>query len=589
MRRKLCLILLALVLVLLWGCGQETTAGTEILVNIREGQGFTVVNNGQRIQPGEDAVFLLKMDEGLSVAGVAEDFACHTALENGMVKLTLKNVERPAHVDLRLTESYEIITYQPNGGDGAAVTAVHDTTNHLRPNTDTGHQLFTREGYTLVSWNTQLDGTGERVGLGSRVTVAGERLTLYAQWARWTDSEAFRWTENENGITITGYRGDDPQVVIPAAIDGRAVTTIAAGAFQNIAMEEVVFPASLMAVEDGAFQNCGLSVLTLFDNIETVGDGAFVDCQQLMTLRINAIEAPYGANYRKESYYADKVDLLIQAQGEKKIVFYAGCSMWYNLDGALLTPLLAQGYQVVNMGLNGMANSAVQTQIMEHFLEPGDIFFHTPELCSDHQMMLTLNMGENADKLWCGIEYNYDIFTLVDMRTVSGVLDSFRDYLDRKKSGTDYTAVRLEDGNGFCDDYGCIPFERTITKQTLADEVYMDPSYITEKGMERLKAVYDRYQAKGVRIYVSYACMNMDAVPEEQIFSVEMVDARFHKAIRDMGGPVLISNLEDYLYYHDDFFDTNYHLNSEAARRNTAAWLRDLQAQMERDGLWEAP
>ena len=47
-----------------------------------------------------------------------------------------------------------------------------------------------------------------------------------------------------------------------------------------------------------------------------------------------------------------------------------------------------------------------------------------------------------------------------------------------------------------------------------------------------------------------------------------------------MNGPVLISRLADYLYRNEDFYDTNYHLRSEAAARNTALWIRDLKAAM---------
>lgn len=116
----------------------------------------------------------------------------------------------------------------------------------------------------------------------------------------------------------------------------------------------------------------------------------------------------------------------------------------------------------------------------------------------------------------------------------------------------------------------------------------MDPSYINETGMNRLREFYDRYQAKGVRIYLSYACFNMDEVPEEQRDSVQMVEERFRAAVKKLGGPVLISKLEDFLYQRNDFYDTNYHLLSEATGRNTAVWLRDLRTQMEQDGLWEA-
>ena len=589
MMRKLCIVFFTLLL-LMSACGKNPDNQKQLLVNIRETTGFTVENNGQYVQPGEDAVFLLRIEEGLSLSGAGYDGDYHAVLEDGKMKLTLKNVRYPSHVDLRLTDSYVTVTYEPNGAMGEAVTYVYDTTYHLRPNTATGEGLFTRDGYTLVSWNTRPDGTGQQIGLGSRTDVPQEALTLYAQWEKWSAAQDFDWTVRDDTVAITGYRGNDATIVIPAAIEGKTVTEIASGAFESCAATQVIFPQSVKKVEDGAFRNCALESVVLFDNIEIISDGAFADCKELKTLRINAVEKPYGYNYRKESVYADKVDLLIQAQGKKKIVFYGGCSMWFNLDSTQLKPLLEQGYQVINMGLNGMANSFVQMQILETFLESGDIFFHTPELSSAQQMMIKQTMDNgNGDKLWCGLEYNYDLFTLVDMRTVPGALTSLCTYLDMKESGTDYVSTYMRDGTTYCDSYGCIPFYRDETFTSLQDEVHMDPSYITDSGMARLKEYYDRYQSKGVRIYVSYACTDMDEVVDEEKNNVEMVAWRFRKAIEKMEGPVLISELEDYLYQRNDFYDTNYHLLSEPARKNTILWLRDLQTQMEQDGLWEAP
>jgi len=65
------------------------------------------------------------------------------------------------------------------------------------------------------------------------------------------------------------------------------------------------------------------------------------------------------------------------------------------------------------------------------------------------------------------------------------------------------------------------------------------------------------------------------------------MDSLLREAVGRMEGVALISSLEDYLYENGDFFDTNYHLVTQAARENTALWLRDLRAQMERDGVWE--
>jgi len=531
---------------------------------------------------------VLELERGFSLAQVDYSGEYRAASRGRQVELTLKNVRYPTQISLRLTSRYCRLTYFPNGGTGESFSMDYDTTRHLRPNSCNARVGFAREGYTLTGWNTRPDGSGERVGLGSRVTVPENELELYAQWSRWSDEGDFTYTAGE-GVTLTGYRGGEGVLVIPERIGGQEVTRIAAGAFVGGRFRAVILPKSIQVVEPGAFQDCAVEELTLFDNIQSIGDGCFVDCGQLRTLHINAIEPPYGYAYEKESCYADKVDLLLRDQGKKKIVFYGGCSTWFNLDGPQAAHTLGDKYCVINMGLNGTVSSEVQLQILEHFLEPGDVLFHTPELSSGRQMLQVLHMNEYDERLWCGLENNYDLFALVDLRTISGALDSLCGYLSLKKPGSDYAQVYTnEDGEPFCDQWGCVPFYRGETQRVLPDAVRLNPEEIDSSAMERLEAHYDRLQSQGVRVYLSYACVNLDAVAPEQRGNVARMDQRFRQAVEGMDGPVLISRLEDYLYHNGDFYDTNYHLLTQAAQANTRLWLRDLLVQLEKDGLWEA-
>lgn len=590
MLKRFLLLLLGAAL-LFSGCS-GAAAEERVLVVIEEIEGCTIENNGQLVTPGEDAIFTLTFDYGLSLAGTDYDGKTRTETSKRTTTLTLTDVRYPTRVSLSLTRSYAEITYHANGGYALhsvedAITKSYSLNNHTRPNTDTGTDLFAREGCTLVCWNTEADGSGTRVGLGSRVSVPAGTLDLYAQWAEWTDASCFTCTAGDS-ITITGYSGSADPIVIPEIIDGLDVTAIATGTFQNCDAQTIILPKSMDYVESGAFQDCAVQNLVLFDNIISIRDDSFTDCDALQTLYINAIESPFGYIYRKESCYADKVDLLINAQGKQKLVFYGGCSMWYNLDGFLVLQALGEDYAIINMGLNGTVNSLVQMQIMGVFLESGDILLHTPELSSRQQLLTNTDMRDTDKSLWSGIENNYDLSTYVNLTTLGGVFDSLCSYLDRKDGRTTYTQYYTDDQeHSFQDPLGCIPFVRTQTEDELEDNVYLDPRRIDESSMARLKSYYDWYQNKGVRVYVSYACVNMDAVPEEQRGNVETVDAAFRSAIEAMDGPTLISDLEDFLYSNEDFYDTNYHLLSEPARENTSIWLRDLLAQMEADGLWE--
>lgn len=586
---KRILIMVLCILLSLCGCTEESAAYS-VVVSLVETKGCFVPANGQRIQSGQDAVFELVLEEGYAFFSVDYDGEYEVTVENGKQYLRLKSVRYPTRAVVTVTDQYRTIVYHPNGGQGEPFSVDYDVTFHPRVNTETGQTRFRNPGYTLLCWNTRPDGSGQRVGLGSRVSVSPlEPLALYAQWAKWSDDSHFTWEETDE-IILTGYTGTEALLVIPEEINGKPVGVIREGTFQNGSAKTVVLPKSLRRVEEGAFSNCQLSELILFDNIEWFSDGSFLDCVQLSTVYINAVEPPWGYAFRRESVLADKIDVLIAHQGHRKIVFYGGCSMWYNLDGQYAQYMLGDSYRVINMGLNGTINSAVQMELITRFLEPGDVFFHTPELSSQTQLMTVTDFGEQDRKLWCGLEYNYDLVALLDLRDFQGLLDSFRFWLEEKQGSTDYSDhYQDEQGRSYFDDMGGIPFERNAGEAFLIDGVWLDPDSLREDSMTRLENAYQSIQEKGALVYVSYACVNIDAVPPEQKENLNAVEERFASCMAEMEGVRLISRLEEYVYHNEDFYDTNYHLLSEPARENTMRWMWDLRAQMELDGIWDRP
>lgn len=582
MRWKFGLFLILMAFVSLCGCSKDAQT-EQIQVSVVESGQFTVQGNGVWIEPGENAEFFLytaPKDRILSVDYQGEYRLSDT---DGAVKLELFDVRYPTRVAVHVLSNYRTICYESNGGIGidgttSSVAKSYDVSEHIRPNTSIGADLFTRDGYTLVGWNTAPDGTGVRIGLGSRATVPDQGLTLYAQWAEWTALSHFTYQKEGEEIVITGYTGNDTVITVPEFIDDLPVRRIAGGAFRNCVADAVILPKSLRRVENGGFLFCMLRSLTLFDDIEYLSDDSIRGCPNLSTLHINAVEDPYGYLYRRESVYADKVDMLIRAQGRKKLVFYAGCSMWYNLEGQAAANYFRDEYAVINMGLNGMCNSLVQMEIMEHFLERGDIFFHAPELSSPQQLLTHTAMTEDDDKLWCGLEYNYDLVGLVDIRDISGIFDSWMLYREKKRPGGSYEQVyRDSDERNYLDDTGSIPFSRTEQQERLVDEVGLDLSMM-DSGLPMLRETYDRYGAKGIQVFVSYGCVDIDAVPQEERGQVQAMDDRFRKIIAGTESAVLVSTLWDYLYNDADFYDTVYHMLTPAAQQNTERWLRDLSA-----------
>ena len=582
MKKAVILLGVLFAALLLVSCAKERASTTAVRVSIMEGEHYTVAVGTEIVEPGEDVSFLIRTDRGFTVTGTDYSGEYGVTQTGGLSKLELKNVRRPTRVNLTVTRYSCTIRYSANGGD--ALTAVgksaeisYDIRTHTRPNVSIGTDLFARDGYTLIGWNTEPDGSGLSVGLGSRMSVE-DTAELYAQWAEWTAAEYFTCEPRENGTAITScsYPGDT--LVIPETLDGVTVTEIAGYALANCPAKTVILPKTIAKIKKYAFDGAKLSELCFFDNVEYIADDCFTGCGELSTLHINAIEDPYGYSFRRESMLADKFDLLINTMGEDRLIFYGGCSMWYNLIGGDVAAEFGDRYTVVNMAVNGVASSLIQMEIMRSFVTERDVLVHTPEISSRQQLLEYTALSDHDDKIWCALEYNYDLVSLVDIRVFDGgVFDSLRKYLDKKKPGGTYSDVYTNRfGYYFFDETGSIPFYRDTTAEKLLDNVRLDPAYLED--LSRLEEEYRLFMDKGVTILVSYACIDIDQVPEEQQGNIAMMGELFGSKFSAMEGVTVISRIDDFIYHDSDFYDTVYHLLTEPAKRCTAVWIRDLKA-----------
>ena len=82
-------------------------------------------------------------------------------------------------------------------------------------------------------------------------------------------------------IEITGYNTSNSacgkNVVIPAEIDGKPVTSIGDYALSNKQLTGVVIPGSVTSIGDNAFYVNELTSVVIPGSVKTIGDGAFTD------------------------------------------------------------------------------------------------------------------------------------------------------------------------------------------------------------------------------------------------------------------------------------------------------------------------
>ena len=133
------------------------------------------------------------------------------------------------------------ITFETNGGSVVAPMTINYGENYTLPTS-------TRENYALVGWFL-----GEKK-FESGTPLTGD-ITLSARWQGVTDT--FEYTEENGEITLTKFKGGVTDVIIPANINGVAVTKLADGIFRNnTKITSVTFDGSFENYDAKLFQGC---------------------------------------------------------------------------------------------------------------------------------------------------------------------------------------------------------------------------------------------------------------------------------------------------------------------------------------------
>ena len=155
--------------------------------------------------------------------------------------------------------------------------------------------LLTETAPAPISPDNQKDYTDDPETLGM---IAAYRAT-FSDMAE-SAAEDFETVDNADGVTVTAYRGSAKQVRVPARINEKAVTEIAAAAFaDNVTMMSLYLPDSVLRIGVGI-----LSKSTPLVALRTPSLGSSADQAQFLgylfgaaTYADNAIHIPASLKY----------------------------------------------------------------------------------------------------------------------------------------------------------------------------------------------------------------------------------------------------------------------------------------------------
>lgn len=587
-----CFTLIAVFFLALFLCSCSTVIGNGksdfVSVTVIDSPLYTAVSEDGgtpqsvfKVKRNSSGILYVRVADGYYISGVDYEKADINYTSNGLTAITLNELKFSTRISFSCSTCDAIVYYCANGGTfqssyADTIGVPYSKAHHLRVNTLTGAEELKRNNYVLIGWNTEQDGSGEHIGLGSRVSVDGS-ITLYAEWLKETRLSCFEYGYIDDGIVIEGYNGSDIKVVVPQEIEGKNVVNISEGAFSNCNFESIVLPDTLQIVEKGAFQDCDFKELYLYDNIVKIYDDSFISCNNFSTLHINAFEPPRYTDLDRHSNLTDKYDILIENSDKPKIIAFGGSGTYFSLDTKQMESEFTD-YVCINMGVNAYFNAPAQFEMMLPYLNENDIFIHAPEAASEYQFMVKTDMSDT--RFIMALESNYDLLALVDLRHVTGTFDAFTAFNDARedlepKSYSDYVSFIDDRGNYALDktDYG--------KDEAISDEANINVEFVwNRENIRRLNGYYSLLKQRGIRLFLSGAPVNRQAL-SKQNKDYEGYAAVFQvQAGQNFAYPYLVS-LPDCIYDGHIFFNSDYHLSDKGTRLHTQKVINALKAQLE--------
>lgn len=496
---------------------------------------------------------------------------------------------------------HHVILYRTNGGTVAAdgkdyYYQTFSNEHFWMPNTVLQDGTFVRDGYSLLRYTTEQDGSGDYTTLGGKIEVNENGFVeLWLQWAKNTASGFSMKIETETAsgakkkvfVTITGYSGDAEQVIIPETVQGYPVMKIQAGAFNGSTMKSLYLPASIDMIEDGAFKNCAnLEEITLHDTFTRVTDAAFSGCSNLQTYYLSAGRLPVHAG-SGEGMFCLKYERLrkLTREGGKKIIVVSGSSSLYGFLAQEMQDAFYGEYSVVNYGTNAGTLAHFYIDAFMRFFGEGDIVIQAPETSSATQYGDT-----NIEwRMFRGCECMYEVFSYVDMRQYTKFFTSLSQF-NVEVRGTS-KGKSYESWSNFLNEYTDMTTNR--------DANLNNPGYLygTSKGnpfnannindtrVGRLNKLCQRVRAQGAEIYMSWAPVNKNYCNDTAL--KESTQKAFEDKMASKIDYEVISKLADYIIEGKYFNNSNYHPGPIGASMRTKTLIRDLKAQLTKEGKWD--
>lgn len=476
-------------------------------------------------------------------------------------------------------EDSKTIRYELNGGLTKGNNSYIETDykpyyaneEYLFANTINLSSYAYKEGYVLESLNTKADGSGTRIGVGSRIDNAlfiNKSVTLYAQWKKYSAINKFTYQDiGANELAITGANINEEEIVIPAYINAQKVSKIKAHSFQNLTnVKKVIIPDTIKEIEDEAFVNMNsVDSILVYSSLEKVNKEAF-DMPNLHTIFINKNTHVNEWNYEEDNLSRYKEAILNLDKSKDNVIFIGHSTTRVNHD---LTPLDEKWGDKYNFFIYG-ATAGVHGYLL--MMSIADIISINDYVIMPIWPLLNYSTSRNISFF----QYNFDVLKNANYQIVKDFFwDSFTSYRVTCTNEIGVTALLPEATNyARWDKYG-MNLENIPTDDVNNKAPYDYTHYLDEYDGEDFSYISlfaDAAQIEKDHILLTWNTYNINNIDDTSYY------VSFEDRIRNYFNDYTFFDSQLENIYPGHYFNKNdfMHLSADGAVYRVNRWLNEL-------------
>ena len=301
-----------------------------------------------------------------------------------------------------------------------------------------------------------------------------------------------------------------------------------------------------------------------------------------LILLFPAILLGYGASlpeYYGGTYYAELPVLyqkLKEAEG-KKIVIVGGSNVAFGVDSAQLEATLREcglDYTVCNFGLYAAVGTSAMLELSRDFIREGDVVVLAIEPTAE-----TFSTYFGATAMWKCAEADPEMLLHLNGDQQSNLVGNYLSYLQERAEIQRTGILPQADGvyaKSSFDANGDLRYDRAGNNMLLgydpANPIEFGSVVVESAFVEQVNGYADELEARGARVFMSFAPMNRGAVTNADDETVY----RFFTELQSAFRCPIISDPNHYIMDSGWFYDSNFHLNTPGMAVRTHLLARDL-------------